>query len=142
MVFKSKVKEELLQELKNFIFWYRSQLANDLVGPVYIDEPLTRQTVASVTVYNDFSVSVGLTDPKENPLFEFEIDFVTTLNSEYVILKYSNEDSLGHSVNLPLTDIEIIYCLIVQAIKSMSSESFVMHFLTVFKNHIRKWFVF
>ena len=36
MVFKSKVKEELLQELKNFIFWYRSQLANDLVGPVYI----------------------------------------------------------------------------------------------------------
>lgn len=142
MVFKSKVKEELLQELKNFIFWYRSQLANDLVGPVYIDEPLTRQTVASVTVYNDFSVSVGLTDPKENPLFEFEIDFVTTLNSEYVILKYSNEDSLGHSVNLPLTDIESIDCFLVQAIKSMSSESYVKHFLTVFKNHIRKWLVF
>lgn len=57
MVFKSKIKEELLQELKDFIFWYRSQLAKDLVGPVYIDEPLTRQTVASVTVYNDFSVS-------------------------------------------------------------------------------------
>jgi hypothetical protein len=142
MVFKSKIKEELLQELKNFIFWYRSQLANDLVGPVYIDEPLTRQTVASVTVYNDFSVSVGLTDPKENPLFEFEIDFVTTLNSEYVILKYSNEDSLGHSVNLPLTDIESIDCFLVQAIKSMSSESYVKHFLTVFKNHIRKWLVF
>ena len=142
MVFKSKIKEELLQELKNFIFWYRSQLANDLVGPVYIDEPLTRQTVASVTVYNDFSVSVGLTDPKENPLLEFEIDFVTTLNSEYVILKYSNEDSLGHSVNLPLTDIESIDCFLVQAIKSMSSESYVKHFLTVFKNHIRKWLVF
>lgn len=142
MVFKSKIKEELLQELKNFIFWYRSQLANDLVGPVYIDEPLTRQTVASVTVYNDFSVSVGLTDLKENPLFEFEIDFVTTLNSEYVILKYSNEDSLGHSVNLPLTDIESIDCFLVQAIKSMSSESYVKHFLTVFKNHIRKWLVF
>lgn len=142
MAFKSKVKEELLQELKDFIFWYQSQLANDLVGPVYIDEPLTRQTVASVTVYNDFSVSVGLTDPKENPLFEFEIDFVTTLNSEYVILKYSNEDSLGHSVNLPLTDIESIDCFLVQAIKSMSSESYVKHFLTVFKNHIRKWLVF
>lgn len=142
MIFKSKIKEELLQELKNFIFWYRSQLANDLVGPVYIDEPLTHQTVASVTVYNDFSVSVGLIDPKENPLFEFEIDFVTTLNSEYVILKYSNEDSLGHSVNLPLTDIESIDCFLVQAIKSMSSESYVKHFLTVFKNHIHKWLVF
>lgn len=42
MVFKSKLKEELLQELKDFISWYHSQLVNDLVGPVYIDEPLTR----------------------------------------------------------------------------------------------------
>ena len=67
---------------------------------------------------------------------------MTTLNSEYVILKYSNEDSLGHSVNLPLTDIESIDCFLVQAIKSMSSESYVKHFLTVFKNHIRKWLVF
>ena len=141
MAFKSKVKEELLQELKDFIFWYRSQLANDLVGPVYIDEPLTRQTVASVEVYDDLSVSIGLIDSKENPLFEFEIDFRTTLNSEYVIIKYSNEDSLGHSVNLPLTDIESIDCFLVQAIKSMSSESYVKHFLTVFKNHIRGWLV-
>ena len=142
MAFKSKVKEELLQELKDFISWYHSQIANDLVGPVYIDEPLTRQTVASVTVYDDFSVSVGLTDSKENPLFEFEVDFMNTLSSEYVIIKYSNEDSLGHSVNLPLTDIESIDCFLVQAIKSMSSESYVKHFLTVFKNHIRGWLVF
>lgn len=142
MVFKSKVKEELLQELKDFIFWYRSQLANDLVGPVYIDEPLTRQTVASVEVYDDLSVSIGLIDSKENPLFEFEIDFVTTLNSEYAVIKYCNEDSLGPSVNLPLTDIESIDCFLVQAIKSMSSESYVKHFLTVFKNHIRGWLVF
>lgn len=141
MAFKSKVKEELLQELKDFIFWYHSQIANDLVGSVYIDKPLTRQTVASVTVYDDFSVSVGLTDSKENPLFEFEVDFMNTLSSEYVIIKYSNEDSLGHSVNLPLTDIESIDCFLVQAIKSMSSESYVKHYLTVFKNHIRGWLV-
>lgn len=142
MVFKSKIKEELLQELKNFIFWFRSQLANDLVGPVYIDEPLTRQTVASVTVYDDLSVSIGLIDSKENPLFEFEIDFVTTLNSEYVVIKYSNEDSLGLCETLPLTDIESIECFLVQAIKSMSSDSYVKHFLTVFKSHIRMWLVF
>lgn len=142
MAFKSELKEELLQELKDFIFWYQSQLAKDLVGPVYVDEPLTRQTVASVTVYDDFSVSVGLTDSKENPLFEFEIDFVATLNSEYVVIKYSNEDSLGLCETLPLTDIESIECFLVQAIKSMSSESYVKHFLTVFKNHIRGWLVF
>ena len=142
MVFKSKIKEELLQELKNFIFWYRSQLANDLVGPVYIDEPLTRQTVASVEVYDDLSVSIGLIDSKENPLFEFEVDFMNTLSSEYVIIKYSNEDSLGACETLPLTDIESIECFLVQAIKFMSSDSYVKHFLTVFKNHIRKWLVF
>lgn len=142
MVFKSKLKEELLQELKDFIFWYHSQLANDSVGPVYIDEPLTRQTVASVEVYDDLSVSIGLMDSKENPLFEFEIDFVTTLNSEYVVIKYSNEDSLGLCETLPLTDIESIECFLVQVIKSMSSESYVKHFLTVFKNHIRGWLVF
>ena len=142
MVFRSKIKEELLQELKNFIFWYHSQIANDLVGSVYIDEPLTRQTVASVTVYDDFSVSVGLTDFKENPLFEFEVDFMNTLSSEYVIIKYSNEDSLGACETLPLTDIESIECFLVQAIKFMSSESYVKHFLIVFKNHIRRWLVF
>ena len=141
MVFKSKLKEELLHDLKEFIFWYRSQLAKDLVGPAYIDEPLTRQTVVSVTVYDDLSVSIGLIDSKENPLFEFEIDFVTTLNSEYVVIKYCSEDSLGTSETLPITDIESIECFLVQAIKSMSSDSCVKHYLDVFKNHIRGWLV-
>lgn len=141
MAFKSKVKEELLQELKDFIFWYRSQLANDLVGPVYIDEPLTRQTVAGVTVYDDLSVSIGLMDFTENPLFEFEIDFMTTLNSEYVMIRYSNEDSIGSGETLPLTESNGIEQFLVQAIKSMSSESYVKHYLNVFKNHIRGWLV-
>lgn len=141
MVFKSKIKEELLQELKNFIFWYRSQLANDLVGPVYIDEPLTRQTVASVTVYNDFSVSVGLTDPKENPLFEFEIDFVTTLNSEYVVIKYCSEEGLSSVDTLRLTDTEGLDRFLVQAIKVIPSETYIKHYLNIFQNHIRGWLV-
>ena len=141
MVFKSKIKEELLQELKNFIFWYYSQIANDLVEPVYIDEPLTRQTVASVTVYNDFSISVGLTDPKENPLFEFEIDFRTTLNSEYVVIKYCSEEGLSSVDTLRLTDTEGIDRFLVQAIKVIPSETYIKHYLNIFQNHIRGWLV-
>lgn len=142
MVFKSKIKEELLQELKNFIFWYHSQIANDLVGSVYIDEPLTRQTVASVTVYNDFSISVGLTDPKENPLFEFEIDFRTTLNSEYVVIKYCSEEGLSSVDTLRLTDTEGIDRFLVQAIKVIPSETYIKHYLNIFQNHIHGWLVF
>lgn len=142
MVFKSKIKEELLQELKNFIFWYHSQIANDLVGSVYIDEPLTRQTVASVTVYNDFSISVGLTDPKENPLFEFEIDFRTTLNSEYVVIKYCSEGGLSSVDTLRLTDTEGIDRFLVQAIKVIPSETYIKHYLNIFQNHIHGWLVF
>lgn len=142
MVFKSKVKEELLQELKDFLYWYHSQLVNDLVGPVYIDEPLTRQTVASVTVYNDFSVSVGLTDPKENLLFEFEISFMNTLDSDYVVIKYSDERSLGSGKTVALTDIEGIEQFLVQAIKIIPSETYIKHYLNIFQNYIRGWLVF
>lgn len=142
MVFKSKVKEELLQELKDFLSWYHSQLVNDLVGPVYIDEPLTRQTLVSVTVYDDFIVSVCSTDLKENPLFEFEISFMNTHGSDYVVIKYSDERSLGSGKTVALTDIEGIEQFLVQAIKCMSSEFYVKHYLTVFKNHIRGWLVF
>lgn len=141
MAFKSKVKEELLQELKDFIFWYRSQLANDLVGPVYIDEPLTRQTVASVEVYDDLSVSIGLIDSKENPLFEFEIDFRTTLNSEYVVIKYCSEDGLSSVDTLGLNDTEGIDRFLVQTIKVIPSETYIKHYLTVFKNQVRTWLV-
>lgn len=139
MVFKSKVKEELLQELKNFLSWYHSQLVNDLVGPVYIDEPLTRQTVASVTVYNDFSVSVGLTDPKENLLFEFEISFMNTLDSDYVVIKYCSEEGSSSVDTLRLTDIEGIDRFLVQAIKFIPSESYLKHFLNIFKTGIPNW---
>ena len=141
MAFKSKVKEELLQELKDFIFWYRSQLANDLVGPVYIDEPLTRQTVASVEVYDDLSVSIGLIDSKENPLFEFEIDFRTTLNSEYVVIKYCSEDGLSSVDTLGLNDTEGNDRFLVQTIKVIPSETYIKHYLTVFKNQVRTWLV-
>ena len=142
MVFKSKLKEELLQELKDFISWYHSQLVNDLVGPVYIDEPLTRQTVASVTVYNDFSVSVGLTDPKENLLFEFEIDFMNTQGSDYVVIKYCSEEGSSSVDTLRLTDIEGIDRFLVQAIKVIPSETYIKHYLNIFQNHIRGWLVF
>lgn len=142
MVFKSKVKEELLQELKDFIFWYRSQLAKDLVGPVYIDEPLTRQTVVSVEVYDDLSVSIGLIDSKENPLFEFEVDFMNTLNSEYVVIKYCSEEGLGSVDTLRLTDIEGIDRFLVQAIKVIPSETYIKHYLNIFQNHIHGWLVF
>ena len=142
MVFKSKLKEELLHELKEFIFWYRSQLAKDLVGPAYIDEPLTRQTVVSVTVYDDLSVSIGLIDSKENPLFEFEIDFVTTLNSEYVVIKYCSEEGLSSVDTLRLTDTEGIDRFLVQAIKVIPSETYIKHYLTIFQNRIHGWLVF
>ena len=141
-VFKSKLKEELLQELKDFISWYHFQLVNDFVGPVHIEELLTRQTIASVTVYDDFTLSVGLIDSKENPLFEFEISFMNTLDSDYVVIKYSDERSLGSGKTVALTDIEGIEQFLVQVIKCMSSKSYVKHYLTVFKNHIRGWLVF
>ena len=142
MVFKSKVKEELFQEIKQFIFWYRSQLAKDLVGPVYIDEPLTRQTVASVEVYDDLSISIGLIDSKENPLFEFEVDFMNTLNSEYIVIKYCSEEGLGSVDTLRLTDIEGIDRFLVQAIKVIPSETYIKHYLNIFQNHIHGWLVF
>lgn len=142
MLFKSKLKEELLQELKDFISWYHSQLANDLVGPVYIDEPLTRQTLVSVTVYDDFTVSVCLTDAKENPLFEFEISFMNTLGSDYVVIKYSDERSLGSGKTIALTDIGGIEQFLVQAIKIIPSETYIKHFLNIFQSYIRGWLVF
>ena len=83
-----------------------------------------------------------LTDAKENPLFEFEISFMNTLGSDYVVIKYSDERSLGSGKTVALTDIEGIEQFLVQAIKIIPSETYIKHYLNIFQNHIRGWLVF
>lgn len=66
---------------------------------------------------------------------------MTTLSSDFVVIKYSNEVSLGSVETISLNEVDSIKRFLVQAIKCMSSESYVKHYLTVFKTtFVVGWF--
>ena len=59
----------------------------------------------------------------------------------YVGIKYSDVDGLGSLQTFPLTDKLAIDNFLVQTIKFIPSETYIKHYLTVFKNQVRTWLV-
>ena len=95
MVFKSKVKEALYQELRAFILRYKSELVRNTVEPIEIKSSLTRQTFVHLRATEDNAVLVYLVDKEGYPLFKLEFYFGTAGGLNYVGIKYSDIDGLG-----------------------------------------------
>ena len=141
MVFKSQVKESLYQELRAFILRYQSGLERNTIQPTDTTDMLTRQTFVHFRATKDNAVLVHLVDKEGNPVFKLEFYFGVMDGLNYAGIKYSDADGLGAMTSFYLTDKDGIDNFLVQAIKFIPSESYVKHYLTVFKNHIRGWLV-
>ena len=139
MVFKSKVKEELFQELKQFIFWYYSRIASYSVDFKDHISILTHKLIVRCTRTKNQAVLVSLMDKHGNTLFKLEFYFISVDGVDYVIINYSEVDGLGSLKTFALTDITGIDDFLVQLIKFIPSESYLKHYLNVFKNGIRSW---
>lgn len=141
MVFRSQVKEALYQELRAFIIRFQSRCVHNTVEPIEIKSSLTRQIFVHLIVTKDNAVLVHLVDKEGNPLFKLEFYFGTVDSLGYVGIKYSDVDGLGSMTSFYLTDKEGIDNFLIQTIKFIPSDSYVKHYVTVFKNQVRNWLV-
>lgn len=85
------------------------------------------------------AVLVSLMDKHGNTLFKLEFYFISVDGVDYVTISYSEVDGLGSLKTFALTDITGIDAFLVQLIKFIPSESYLKHYLNVFKNGIRSW---
>ena len=131
MVFKSKVKESLYQELRAFILRYQSGLVRNTVKPMDTTDMLTRQIFVHLRITEDNAVLVHLVDKEGYPLFKLEFYFGVADGVNYV--GNSDVDGLGSLQTFPLTDNLAIDNFLVQIIKFIPSETYIKHYLTVFK---------
>lgn len=65
--------------------------------------------------------------------------FLSLDGVDYVTVKYSEVDGLGSFKTYALTDSDGIESILVQAIKFIPSESYLKHFLNIFKTGIPNW---
>lgn len=141
MVFKSSIKESLYQELRAFILRYQSGLERNTIKPTDTTDMLTRQTFVHLRATEGNAVLVYLVDKDGNPLFKLDFYFGTADGVKYVGIHYSDSIGLGYSQVFALTDKLAIDNFLVQMIKFIPSDSYVKHYLTVFKNQVRTWLV-
>lgn len=141
MIFRSYVKETLYQELRAFILRFQSKLERGIVEPVETNSMLTRNIFVNFKVAEDNAILVHLVDKEGFPLFKLEFYFGTVGGMNYVGIKYSDVDGLGSLQTFPLTDKLAIDNFLVQTIKFIPSETYIKHYLTVFKNQVRTWLV-
>lgn len=139
MTFRSKVKEELFQELRGFIFLYHSKIVDNTAKVTDIVAILTNKRLARFVTTDSNAVLVSIVDNDGYPLFKLEFYFITVDDIDYVALKYSEVDGLGSYKTFALTDTDGIENFLVQTIKFIPSESYLKHFLNIFKIGIPIW---
>lgn len=139
MVFKSKVKEELFQELREFISLYYSKILDNTAKTTDIVTMLTNKRLGRFVTTDSNAVLVSIVDNEGYPLFKLEFYFITVDEVDYVAIKYSEVDGLGSYKTFALTDSKGIENFLVQAIKFIPSESYLKHFLNIFKTGIPNW---
>lgn len=139
MVFKSKVKEELFQELRQFIFLYHYELSKrEVVSAVGFVKLSNRTYVRYKHTENNY-ISLDLVDSDRSLLFNLGFSFRTLNGLDYVTIDYMDKDGLGSTGTFVLENSDGIVEFLIQLIKFIPSESYLKHYLSIFKNSIRIW---
>lgn len=139
MVFKSKVKEELFQELREFIFWYHYNLSKRQVATAVGLVPLNNRTYLRYKHTENHYVSLDLVDSDRSLLFNLGFSFRTLNGLDYVTIDYMDKDGLGSTGTFVLENSDGIVEFLIQLIKFIPSESYLKHFLNIFKTGIPNW---
>ena len=84
-------------------------------------------------------VSLSLVDGERSLLFMLNFRFKTLNDLDYVFIDYGDKDGLVSTGTFVLEDSDGIVNFLIQLIKDIPSESYLKHYLNVFKNGIRNW---
>ena len=138
MVFKSKLKEELLQEMKNFVFWYYAKLATI---PQEHSEKFIRLTKRTNLKYKHTAchyLVLNLVDNADYPLFELNFQFTELDNVDAITIGYYAQGEADLET-FTLDDSKSIEQYLVQAIQHIPSETYIKHYLNLFQNNLCLW---
>lgn len=136
MFFKSKVKEDLFHELRQFIFWYHYNKSKTSVATMVGFVPLTNRTSIRYKHTENHYISLDLVDATRSLLFKLEFGFWSLDDLDYVTIAYNDKDKLG---TFTLENSDDIVEFLIQLIKDIPSESYLKHYLNVFKSSIYTW---
>lgn len=141
MIFKSKVKEDLFHNLRQFILWYHYKLSKQEVASAVGFVKLSNRTYLRYKHTENHYVSLDLVDGNRSLLFNLGFSFRTLNDLDYVTIDYMDKDGLGSTETFVLENSDGIVEFLIQLIKDIPSDSYLKHYLNVFKNDIRSWLV-
>lgn len=141
MIFKSKVKEELFHELRQFIFWYHYNLSKVSVADAVGFVKLSNRTYVRYKHTKNRYISLDLVDANRSLLFKFELGFWSLDDLDYVTIAYNDKDGLGSTGTFALEDSDHMVDFLTQLINSLPSNSYLKHYLNVFKKSARNWLI-
>lgn len=84
-------------------------------------------------------ISLDLVDSDRSLLFNLGFSFRTLNGLDYVTIDYMDKDGLGSTGTFVLENSDGIVEFLIQLIKFIPSESYLKHYLSIFKNSIRIW---
>lgn len=138
MIFISKLKEELLQEMKNFVFWYYANLATI---PQEHSEKFIRLTKRTNLKYKHTAchyLVLNLVYNADYPLFELNFQFTELDNVDAITIGYYAQGEADLET-FTLDDSKSIEQYLVQAIQHIPSETYIKHYLNLFQNNLCLW---
>lgn len=138
MTFKSKLKEELLQEIKSFVFWYYAKLATIPQEPSEKFIRITKRTNLQYKYTSTHYLVLNLVDNANYPLFELNFQFTELSGVDAITIGYyaKGETDLETFV---LDDAEDLEEYLVQVIEHIPSETYIKHYLNLFKYNLCLW---
>lgn len=101
--------------------------------------PLNNRTYLRYKHTENHYVSLDLVDSDRSLLFNLGFSFRTLNGLDYVTIDYMDKDGLGSTETFVLENSEGIVEFLIQLIKFIPSESYLKHFLNIFKTGIPNW---
>ena len=138
MAFKSKVKEELLTEMQNFIFWYYETKLTCSLNNSKKFIRLTKRTNLKFKTTEDHYIVLDLVDNADYPLFELTFSFTELHGNDAIEVGYYAKGEVDLET-FTLDDSKGIESFLVQAINHIPSETYLKHYLNLFKYNLCLW---
>lgn len=125
--------------MRQFIFWYHYELSKIEFASAIGLVPLTNRTYVRYKHTENHYVSLDLVDSDRSLLFNLGFSFRTLNGLDYVTIDYMDKDGLGSTGTFILENSDGIVDFLIQMIRSIPSESYLKHYLNVFKHSIPNW---
>lgn len=137
--FQKQSKRRVISRVETVYFWYHYELSKrEVVSAVGFVKLSNRTYVRYKHTENNY-ISLDLVDSDRSLLFNLGFSFRTLNGLDYVTIDYMDKDGLGSTGTFVLENSDGIVEFLIQLIKFIPSESYLKHFLNIFKTGIPNW---